>query len=379
MYLDRVPRLISYHDTWMSVDPIHGCPYQCYYCVLRYGNEVGVRPQVIASPQETLRQLTQHPFFRLGITPLAIGNETDIFHPFNSDYLIELLSTFQAGGITNSISLVTKTALKDETLEKIRKLDQLRILFYLSYSGLGNKFEPGFREESFRQNFIKVKHFGFPIVHYWRPLLPENTTQDAIIRMLEFISVKADASIVCGLKLHPALSQIINGLGNIRIPDAYLDRYGEWLEASAIEEIFATAKRICPGYPIYRYGSCALARILSKPNHTATIYQRDICLPSHCPSAQRRICTTHQSIPQSDETRELLQSIGKNSSFTYADGCINIQDHFMQEEFIYVLHVLNYPIQVQRIEFQNIYRGSIFANQSGFNIPNHIDQQHHPE
>lgn len=363
MYLDRVPRLISYHDTWMSIDPIHGCPYQCAYCVLRYGDKTGVRPQVIASPEETLKQLTQHPFFRPGITPLAIGNETDILHPLNKDYLIDLLGIFQAGGITNPISLITKTPLQNETLENIRKLDRLRIVFYLSYSGLGNHHEPGFRDENFRENFIRVKQWGFPIVHYWRPLLPENTTSDAIIRMLEFVSTVADASVVIGLKLHPELSKIINGSGGIRIPQDYLDKYGEWLEASAIDEIFATANRICPDYPIYRHGSCALARVLSKPNHTATIYQKDICLPSHCPMTQRNVCTSHRTVPNKDQVTLLLQSIGRNPPFQYSEDCIAIDDTFTQEEFIYLLHVLNYPVKVQQIEYQNIYRGSIFSSQ----------------
>jgi DNA repair photolyase len=367
MYLDRVPRLISYHDTWMSIDPIQGCPYQCVYCVLRYGDKTGVRPQVIASPEETLRRLTQHRFFRLGITPLAIGNETDMFHTLNCDYLVELLTTFQSAGITNSISLITKTPLKEEVLERIQKLDRLKVLFYLSYSGLENALEPGFRDENFRANFIKVKQFGFPIVHYWRPLLPENTTQEAIIRMLEFVSAFADASIISGLKLHPELSKIINGSGGIRIPEAYLSTYGEWLEANAIEEIFSTAKRLCPDYPIYRHGSCALACVLSRPNHTATIYQEDICLPSRCSSTQRSICAQARSIPSADKIGQLLISLGKSENFDYATDCIRIHEEFSQEEFIFLLHVLNYPIKVRQVNYQNIYRGSIFAGQQTVN------------
>jgi len=367
MYLDRVPRLIAYHDTWMSIDPIHGCPYHCAYCVLRYGDKTGERPQVIASPEETLRQLVQHPFFRPGITPLAIGNETDMLHPRNHAYLIDLLRTFQAAGITNSISLITKTPLKDETLQEIRELDRLRILFYLSYSGLGQPFEPGFRDEDFRANFSKVKQFGFPIVHYWRPLLPENTTPAAITRMLEFVSAVADASIIIGLKLHPELSEIINRSGVIHIPDAYLNQYGEWLEASVIDDIFAAATQICPDYPIYRHGSCALARVLSRANHTATIYQPEVCLPSHCPSAQREICTSGRSVPGDDQVEALLQSIGREAPFHYAAECLVIDEKFTQEEFIYLLHRLNYPVKVQQIEYQNIYRGSIFADQQGAN------------
>jgi hypothetical protein len=240
-------------------------------------------------------------------------------------------------------------------------------MFYLSYSGLGNDFEPGFRDQDFRENFTKVKHLGFPIVHYWRPLLPENTTQDAIFRMLQFVSTVANASIIIGLKLHPALSKILNNPGGIDIPENYLDKYGEWLEISAMDTIFATARKVCPDYPIYRHGSCALACVLSRPNYTATTYQKEICLPSHCPTTQREICYGNQSIPKSDEVGALLRLMKKNSSFEYAKDCITISGRFTQEEFIYMLHVLNYPIQVERLDYQNIYRGSIFARQQGLN------------
>jgi DNA repair photolyase len=367
MYLDRIPRLISYHDTWMSIDPIHGCPYHCKYCVLRYGDKTGVRPQVIASPEETLKQLLGHPFFRSGITPLAIGNETDMLHPLNSAYLIELLSILQSEGITNSISLITKTPLHDGVLDKIRKFESLKILFYLSYSGLGKNLEPGFSDENFRTNFLRVKQHGFPIIHYWRPLLPENTTTEAIHTMLEFVSGIADASIICGLKLHPELSKIINTSRSIHIPDYYMDKHGEWLETAVLDGILAMAKQVCPDYPIYRHGSCALAYVLSRPNHTATIYQKEICLPSRCPARQRGICSSSQHVPHSDRVIALLRSMGRNSHFHYAVDSITIEDDFTQEEFIYMLHVLNYPIKVKQVDYQNIYRGSIFGDQPGLN------------
>jgi len=365
MYLDRVPRLISYHDTWMSIDPIHGCPYHCAYCVLRYGDKVGVRPQVIASPEETLKQLTQHPFFRPGKTPLAIGTETDMFHPFNRDYLINLLSMFQTGGITNPISLITKAPIQNETLEKIHELDHLRVILYLSYSGLGNTYEPGFRDEDFRANFSKVKHWGFPIIHYWRPLLPENTTPDAIVHMLEFVSSISNASAITGLKLHPELNKILSAGKIIPIPEQYKQRTGEWLDDSVLDRIHATAKKICPNYPIYRHGSCSLAYVLAQPNHTATVYQTDICLPSQCPAAQRKICMNQRNIPKRQTVQSALRSIGRDSTFNYEEGAIFIDNRFTQEEFIYLLHSLIYPLKVRQIEYQNIYRGTIFADQPG--------------
>jgi len=134
MFLDRQHRLLSYHDTWLSLDPIRGCPYRCSYCVLRHAGATGTSPIQSASPQKCVQELVKHPFFVPTQTPLAIGNETDMLHPRNCDYLLNLLAEIKAVGVNNSISLITKAPLSKETLDSIRRISGNQIRFFRKVS-----------------------------------------------------------------------------------------------------------------------------------------------------------------------------------------------------------------------------------------------------
>jgi len=363
MYADRVPRIISYHDTWISVDPVHGCPYQCAYCVLRHSNNTGVHPKMLVSPDECVCQLLNYPYFVLGRTPLAIGNETDMFHPLNREYLIELLLVLQSANVKNPISLITKAPLDDEFLGRIRAIKGLTIVFFLSYSGLGPAFEPTFTDRQFRENFRHVKAHGFPLLHYWRPLVPSNTSTAQIRDMLAFISTVAGASVITGLKLHPELSAVLAQGSCISIPNHLMNAHGEWLEPGVVENIYLEANRLCPDYPLYRHTSCALAHAIAHPSHTATVFRKDICPSSHCPTTQRVICESGRVIPSETSIAAALSRLGRGPSFKRLSDRIVINDVVNQEEFSYLLHTLNYPLEVKAIQFYNLYRGDIHRNQ----------------
>jgi len=363
MYADKVPRIISYHDSWISLDPIHGCSYQCAYCVLRHANNTGVRPRPIASPDECVQHLLDYPFFVLGYTPIAIGNETDMLHPLNREYLVQLLVALQSARVSNPISLITKAPLNDQILSRIRAIPNLKILVFLSYSGLGPRFEPNFTDRRFRENFRVVKSHGFPIVHFWRPLMPNNTSVTQIRDMLSYVSTVADASVIVGLKLHPELNRVLALDGRLRIPSRLMDVHGEWLEPEIIERIYSEASLLCPDYPLYHHTSCALARVLAQPNHTATIFRKDICPPSHCPKSQRAICEQSRGMPSVAEIVNALSALGRPAVFRSLPDRIEVDDVVTQEEFSYLLHRLNYPLKVRAIRFENLYRGSIHLDQ----------------
>lgn len=363
MFLDRRYRIISYHDTWISIDPVRGCPDKCVYCVLRHAGTTGVRPEQMISPRECVKKLLEYPFFVRSRTPLAIGNETDMLHTSNVDYLVDLLTELSAAMVDNPIVLITKAPLSDTILQRIRTIVGLRVVFFLSYSGLGRRFEPNFTDNQLRANFSLAKAHGFAVVHYWRPLLPENTSLSAIRKMLSFASSIADATVFIGLKLHPELTHIIAEHDDVSVPEQLRDQVGEWLDARTIELIYHEASQICPDYPLYRHASCALAKVLSWPNHTATVYLKDICPPSQCPEVQRRICETARRMPNETETSQILSVLGRKIKFELHPDSVFIKDEVSQEEFAFLLHNLNCPLKVKAVKMQNLYHGGIYNGQ----------------
>jgi DNA repair photolyase len=367
MFADRKYRPLTYHDTWMSLDPIRGCPFSCGYCVLRHSGSVGTRPIREVEPDECVRQLLGHPFFVPGFTPIAIGNETDMFHDLNVDYLVRLLADIRMAGIDNPIVLITKARLTDQKLAAVRQVGEQRVILFLSYSGLtgiGRHFEPNFTDDQLRENFLAARRSGFRVVHFWRPLLPENTTDDAIRQMLTFVPGLAEASVFVGLKLHPELTERVVSDGRIDVPVELRYKYGEWLEPEVVARIYEHAASLCPDHPLYRHSSCALAKVLSRPNHTATVFREDICPPSHCPAAQRKVCEGSRVVPDVEAIQTALRALNRPIRFERHPGRVVIHDQVSQEEFAYLLHNLNCPLEVQRVMMLNLYHGNIFSNQT---------------
>jgi hypothetical protein len=105
------------------------------------------------SPEGCVKELSGYPLFIRGHTPLAIGNETDMLHARNVDYLVDLLTEMSASGIDNPIALITKAPLSGRVLQRIRAISGLRVVFFLSYSGLGPQDEPNFTDKQLRAYF----------------------------------------------------------------------------------------------------------------------------------------------------------------------------------------------------------------------------------
>jgi hypothetical protein len=266
--------------------------------------------------------------------------------------------------IHNPLVIITKSPLRKEILKAVSEIG-LKVIFFLSYSGLGPSYERGIDRKKLQENFFLVKAYNFPLVHFWRPLIPTlNTHIRDLQDMLSFVSSIADATVFIGLKLHPELNRIIYAEGEIPIPDSSMDKKGEWLEEKTINRIYKEANRICPHYPLYRHSSCAIAALLHIPNHTATLYRNDICPPSQCPEAQREICENSRRIPDENEITKGLAVLERHIDFERHTNAVWINSEISQEEFAFLIHQFNFPLKTKKIKMQNLFYGDIYKNQT---------------
>jgi DNA repair photolyase len=363
MNADGKERLISYHDTWISLDPIKGCPRNCAYCVLRLSGNVATRPRVFASVADAVRGLLDCRSFVRGESYLAIGNETDMLARPNRKYLLELLASLAKENLSNPVVLITKADLDRDFLKELKCVDKLCLIMVLSYSGLGPAYEPGFTDDGFRRNFILTSECGLRVIHFWRPILEENSGEQAIQRMLEFVSRRASASVFVGMKLYPELSRLMEEKAPIRFPPDVRRAHGEWLAPETVGRIYRIAAEVCPDYPLYRHTSCAMAKILGHSNRTGTVFRPDICGPSRCPRGQREICARAKRIASPAEVADALRRLGSDWEFECRPDRIRIKAIVLQEEYSFLLHRLNCPIETEGVHFENVYRGSIFDHQ----------------
>jgi hypothetical protein len=306
-----------------------------------------------------VRDLFAFPLFVPALSRLAIGNETDMLHPANTGYLVDLLALLNDRQLPNTIALITKAPISGKVLNQIRSMQHLHVVFCLSYSGLGQRFEPNFTIQSLRANFSIVREFGFPIVHFWRPLLPDNTSPEAIEDTLSFVAPIANASVFVGFKLHPELTQIVKRNDSVAVPSRLANKVGEWLETDTIRRIYDMASRICPDYPLYRHTSCALAKVAGSANHTGTVYRMDICPPSQCPDSQRRICQLSRRVPSEQEVAAALSHVDRAITFKRNEDGIVVQDKLTQQEYSFLVQQLSCPVLALNVEMENLYYGSI--------------------
>jgi DNA repair photolyase len=350
---------IQYHDTWLAIDPVIGCHLNCQYCYLRLVDWTGVTPQKLFSAEEIIRMLQSHHHFIPHKTPLAVGTTTDMFLPENKEISVEIATKLDQFGYTNPLVFITKQLIPLETIIKLKQVQHIRLIFILSYSGLPASIEKGVNPKNNRENFQRLAEYNLSTIHYWRPLIPLNGTDEKINEILDFVVQYARSSIYIGLRHNPALNEIYKNNENLYYPSSRQDKNDEYILPQIEQRLREIATKKYPEYPLYKHTSCAISNLLSQPDYNATLYNKQVCIiNSRCPSGQRAICQNAMRIPSEEEVQSIIDKLGQPLDFIINENYIEIQSAISQQDYSFLMHSLNYPIKAN-IEFTRIWRGSI--------------------
>ncbi|MET8768852.1 hypothetical protein [Streptomyces sp. NPDC004658] len=292
--------VIDQHDTWAVVNPVQGCNRDCGYCYLQDLHLTRVKPTILASPEDTVAQLLAHRYYHPNLV-LALYTCTDAFATrANTAHLTALLQTLASSQVRNPVCLITKCHIPDDAIDCIRRVRDtgLPVLVYLSYSGLGPDIERGIQHDALRANFPRLHSAGIPVVHYWRPFLPQNSHPDVLENVLDLASRYAECSVTVGTKIKPsALDQITALWPDIAAP--HLDPQGAdsvW-PRTAWEWLRHLPDRY-RDHPVYQTNSCALAYVLGRHDR-AGVHDTPTCLNANrCPARQRERCRRAVSLQQ---------------------------------------------------------------------------------
>jgi DNA repair photolyase len=306
--------VVDQHASWIAVNPVQGCPKACAYCYLNQRGQTAVRPEHLASPAEAAGLLTGSPFYAPS-RPVALYTWTDVMAlPASREHLAGMLDALTAREIPNPVILISKCHIPDDTIRAIAsaRLDGLTVLVYLSYSGLGNHIEPGIRHGALAANFPRLAEAGIPIVHYWRPALPESATTETMEAVLDWAARYARCTVAAGLKVEEAALDRLAGIWpELRQTDGATRAEGVY--PRAFWEFIHQTWRCHPRYPVFHANSCALAYVLGRPDSFGVL-GTDVCvLRSNCPVAQRSRCgeaDARRRAPGPDEVRSALAQRG---------------------------------------------------------------------
>lgn len=147
--------VIDQHETWLAVNPVQGCNKGCSYCYLLDRGQTRVKPAELATPRRTVDLLLANPYYHPG-TALALYTCTDALStPRTRAHLIGLLGELASRDVHNPVCLITKCSVTDDVVDAILAAQSayIRVIVYLSYSGLGPDVEHGIDHEALRANF----------------------------------------------------------------------------------------------------------------------------------------------------------------------------------------------------------------------------------
>ena len=369
---------IAEHDTWISLDPIVGCPARCAYCYtipLRLAN---VKPATRFSPSEGLavldafldsRQCSQQ---TRAPVPVAIGNYTDMFMAregiaWVQDYLLLHAARFPA----IPVCLITKARLHPET---VAALDSAAhpVYFFLSQSFMqwysDMRYEKG--PVSTPQDTIdnirvlrRTKHL-VPL-HFWRPLTRMNLPSlSQAVRQLALIKdAGCRASIAVGLKLGEVgtPSDLLAILGS-RVDVTYT----ELIEHELLSYVHEASRRL--SYPVYRNTSCAIALASQKTERLGTwqlAFREERCLPCYCPQEQRARCGSEMSnsLLVSDENilriAAAVRVPAESITWNQETKVIRVACEISQDQHAAMVHAFGCPVYALKINRTLAWLGAI--------------------
>ena len=319
-FLDRYEKTLSnnyfpivdVHATWLVLNPIQGCPKKCKYCFLAERNLNQVKPNILVSPEEAVKILLKNKFYNSSI-PLCLISQSDAFSTKeNVEYVKQLVENLMAKKIKNPIIFITKCNIPIEFIEFIDKYEKLghTFLFFLSYSGLDHTIELGVDKKIIENNFVNLKKYNKKIVHYWRPFIKENSTEEVIERVYNYVKKYCIASVAIGLKTTNNIIDNISWeeLKNNR--DIALKADNVWNEY-AYNYVWNELKNRDDSYPIFQTTSCALGYALGKPDRKF-FYNTDICLNCNkCPVEQRDRCRIKYESYSNPNKSDILKVLKK--------------------------------------------------------------------
>lgn len=368
--------LVAQHESWISLDPVRGCPASCVYCYLEPQGLTRMVPKVPEHTPEALYEglleyqyLEKSKFSDVFVDrrfPIAIGNYTDMCLTVkNRQYLLTLLHEHKQRMPKVPVCIVTKAVLDQAFLGSVNELG-ITVIFFISLSFLPMKLEKGTTSiEARLQNFERIAQFEhIRAIHFWRPVTSLSVPDHAAaLKQIEQLQDSgASVSVMTGLKFGNNLSKTFSSneqhalhkFFEANVVQEHLKN--EILEPEVQEIILSVARE--KGYPVFLHTSCAVSSLLEQPDYNATFRKPHLdskCLASVCTAVQRERCSDFKSqyvLPSETVLEQVAQYLNlPSTSVTYLEeqevivaGCV-----LTQEEQTFLTQATGFPVRGQSL------------------------------
>lgn len=334
-------------QTWLGeTKSVEGCPLNCRYCFFKLDRQTPRHPHINMTPKETVDELKNATTYREDI-PVNFGSQTDVFSTKETiNHYQEILKIYGESGYSNPVVFVTKKIVPDSFIQIVKNIPQ-RVIFFISYSGLsGTKLEPTVNEKHQQENFIRLKNNGLPAVHYWRPFLPQNSSEEKIYGILEHVSRYATCSVVNGLRLNTGIrDNIAPYWPEILDRDYDFLKSGEFWPKGLRNFLKTYTKTKYPNYPVF-FGNtpCSISYVLEKPD-VQGLHKGRMCGESNCPIQQQKMCGHAFKKPTWESIEEGVKKMGITwEKVQLENDKIIIDQDIDTGKLVYLKYLLRFPV-----------------------------------
>jgi len=335
--------VIKQLKSWLSVNPIIGCPLECKYCY-RHDNDIFSikKPKQIQSDEETLNELLNHRLFLPNSTPIAIHNmATDPFLKKPKETAFKILEELDELKYKNSTGLITKKIITKDDIAFLESLSNIDVNVLVTYSEMPKNIEPIGNEDR-KKSLKNLSESKIKTVIYWRPLIKgQNTDEKRMETVLEYGENYADAFIVSGLKATPKISTFLENQGIQLEGDFNLNH--KYFPEDVLNRMLELYNEKEISTPLFRRTSCAVSYLKDNPDYNAHWSKSwKNCLET-CPQKQK--CNSVPK-PEKNKVEFLLGRLGYDDmEFEIHEKYLKTESNLTKEEKTYLRHNLLFPVK----------------------------------
>lgn len=326
--------------SWVFVNPSHGCPLKCSYCIEQKDNWFQDKVTHLYSPTQTIERMVKSPLIIKDKSPLTFYNFSDPFLPQNKKRLMPILEELNGSGWNNKIGLISKINPGRKYLSKLSKLENLKIGVFVSYANLN----PGLESISYESR-VKLmnesRDAGLKTINYARPLVKEWTNLDRIYELGRQIKGKVDAVSLSGLRLTPEIIE------SLKIRGLPIPNVKSYTNKERDDNLFEKATQILreeAEVPVFWHTSCAMSYVHNEPDYNSHDIREKIKKDScefPCVKSQREICNSRKGNSSNKELEEIIERMGKNVSMERSGEVITLSGPTLtREDVSFARHVL---------------------------------------
>jgi DNA repair photolyase len=353
---ERAREVIEYRKSGLSLNHIQGCPLGCAYCIRHtYGLWDENQPRALMTDAAAVEELVNHRYFQPHVTPIQLFNRaTEPFLPKVRPHTFAVLEELDARKLTNHVLVITRHQMKANDIDRLNRLEHLKVTLLFTYSGIDNKdIEPypsHVAADSLKLMSAPLKR-KYRTVLYLRPLVPGLNDTDEHLAAAQRLSKHADATVFTGLFYRDQIAEYYKANN---LPEPYQDTARRKIVPETLEQ--RVLDTFSNSSALFRKTSCAVSYVHSLPDYNGHYGIRELC--DICPLNQLELCAGAHRVPTAEDIHQIarvlpeadhLRVINIIERAAVVSGLVTEQPrYFLQHALGFQVHDLNHPHHANR-------------------------------